>query len=60
MRRLIAAGVDGIMTDFPERLAGIIEEKRDGRQKAKKREVTVVFDSSTAAEAAWHLIPDTL
>ena len=31
MRRLIAAGVDGIMTDYPDRLAGIIEETRDGR-----------------------------
>ena len=31
MRRLIAAGVDGIMTDYPNRLADIIEETRDGR-----------------------------
>ena len=31
MRRLIAAGVDGIMTDYPDRLADIIEETRDGR-----------------------------
>ena len=31
MRRLIAAGVDGIMTDYPDRLAGIIEETRDSR-----------------------------
>ena len=31
MRRLIEAGVDGIMTDYPDRLAGIIEETRDGR-----------------------------
>jgi glycerophosphoryl diester phosphodiesterase len=31
MRRLIAAGVDGIMTDYPDRLVGIIEETRDGR-----------------------------
>ena len=31
MRRLIADGVDGIMTDYPDRLAGIIEETRDGR-----------------------------
>jgi glycerophosphoryl diester phosphodiesterase len=31
MRRMIAAGVDGIMTDYPDRLAGIIEETRDGR-----------------------------
>ena len=31
MRQLIAAGVDGIMTDYPDRLAGIIEETRDGR-----------------------------
>jgi glycerophosphoryl diester phosphodiesterase len=28
MRRLIAAGVDGIMTDYPDRLVGIIEENR--------------------------------
>ena len=27
MRRLIAAGVDGILTDYPDRLSGIIEEK---------------------------------
>jgi glycerophosphoryl diester phosphodiesterase len=31
MRRLITAGVDGIMTDYPDRLADIIEETRDGR-----------------------------
>ncbi len=27
MRRLIAAGVDGILTDYPDRLSGIIHEK---------------------------------
>lgn len=31
MRRLIAAGVDGIMTDYPDRLAAIVEETHDGR-----------------------------
>jgi glycerophosphoryl diester phosphodiesterase len=31
MRQLIAAGVDGIMTDYPDRLADIIEETRGGR-----------------------------
>jgi glycerophosphoryl diester phosphodiesterase len=31
MRRLIGDGVDGIMTDYPDRLAGIIAETRDGR-----------------------------
>ncbi len=31
MRRLIEDGVDGIMTDYPDRLAGIIEERRNGR-----------------------------
>jgi glycerophosphoryl diester phosphodiesterase len=27
MRRLIAAGTDGIMTDYPDRLAGVLHEK---------------------------------
>lgn len=31
MRRLIAAGVDGIMTDYPDRLAAIVAETRAGR-----------------------------
>jgi glycerophosphoryl diester phosphodiesterase len=31
MRRLIAAGVDGIMTDYPDRLVGITEETSDRR-----------------------------
>ena len=30
MRRLIAAGVDGIITDFPDRLADIVEETPGG------------------------------
>jgi hypothetical protein len=27
MRRLLAFGVDGIMTDYPDRLAGIVENR---------------------------------
>ena len=27
MRRLIAAGVDGIMSDYPDRLVGVLNEK---------------------------------
>jgi glycerophosphoryl diester phosphodiesterase len=30
MRRMIAAGVDGIMTNFPDRLRALIEDTRDG------------------------------
>jgi glycerophosphoryl diester phosphodiesterase len=30
MRRLIAAGVDGIITDYPDRLADIVEETPEG------------------------------
>jgi glycerophosphoryl diester phosphodiesterase len=26
MRRLIAAGADGIMTDYPERLVGVLQQ----------------------------------
>jgi len=27
MRRLIAAGVDGIMSDYPDRLVNVLQEK---------------------------------
>ena len=30
MRRMIAAGVDGIMTNFPDRLRALIEDTHDG------------------------------
>jgi glycerophosphoryl diester phosphodiesterase len=29
MRRVIAAGVDGIMTNFPDRLRAVIEDMQD-------------------------------
>jgi glycerophosphoryl diester phosphodiesterase len=31
MRAMIAAGVDGIMTDFPDRLRALIEDSQDGK-----------------------------
>jgi glycerophosphoryl diester phosphodiesterase len=29
MRAMIAAGVDGVMTDFPDRLRAVIEDSQD-------------------------------